>query len=83
MRGYHSANHQEPGYEDGVLPTTYYYVPKENERTMHQYSALTGAFFNREFPTSWRDVSLSHANLLSFAPDQSLTLIDTLTVYAD
>ena len=59
MRGYHSVNHREAGYEDGRLPTTYYYVPLDNLSIMHQYSALHGAFFNREFPTSWRDIDSS------------------------
>ena len=59
MRGYHSVNHREPGYEDGVLPTTYYYVPRDSRDALHHYTALHGAFFNREFPTSWRDIDAS------------------------
>lgn len=59
MRGYHSVNHRVPGYEDGRLPTTFYYVPEDNLKIMHQYSGLYGAFFNREFPTSWRDIDAS------------------------
>lgn len=62
MRGYHSVNHREPGFEDGQLPTTYYYVPTDNLNAMHEYAALHGAFFNREFPTSWRDIDSSIGN---------------------
>jgi GDP-fucose protein O-fucosyltransferase len=56
MRGYHAAREQAPGYLDGVLPSSYYYVPKNERNAMHQYAALQGAFFNREFPTSWRQL---------------------------
>lgn len=63
MRGYHSMNHRLPGYEKGILPDSYYYVPKENAKTMHQYARLHGAFFNREFPVSWRDIDKSIGDL--------------------
>jgi len=63
MRGYHSVNHKESGYEKGLLPNSYYYVPMENQKSMQQYARLHGAFFNREFPTSWRDIDKSVGNL--------------------
>jgi len=59
MRGYHSVNDQAAGYENGVLPTSYYYVPTENVKAMHKYARLHGAFFNREFPVSWRGIDKS------------------------
>lgn len=63
MRGYHSVNHREAGYEKGQLPTSYYYVPSDALTTMHQYGPLHGAFFNREFPQSWRDIDASIGNI--------------------
>jgi GDP-fucose protein O-fucosyltransferase len=47
MRGYHAARDHSPGYLDGVLPSSYYYVPKSDRNAMHDYVALQGAFFNR------------------------------------
>ena len=43
-------NHRDPGYEDGRLPTTYYYVPRDSRDALHRYTAIHGAFFNREWP---------------------------------
>lgn len=63
MRGYHSVIRREPGFEDGRLPTTYYYVPKDNRDVMHKYSPLHGAFFNQEFAASWRDIDYSIGNI--------------------
>ena len=56
MRGYHSVRDQLPGHEVGTLPNTYYYVPTAQRNVMHKYSPLNGPFFNREFPTSWRQL---------------------------
>ena len=56
LRGYHSTKDKAEGYEQGILPTTYYYTPKKNQLEMHHYSHIQGAFFNREFPASWRDI---------------------------
>ena len=71
MRGYHSVNHKEEGYEDGRLPTSYYYVPIQNQKVMHTYSAIRGAFFNREFPTSWRGIDASVGDI----PHQEVSLL--------
>jgi hypothetical protein len=57
IRGYHSVKDQAPGFEDGVLPTTYYYATTEKKLIMHTYVPLKGGFFNREYPTSWRDIN--------------------------
>lgn len=56
-------NDQAPGYENGALPTSYYYVPIDNRNAMHKYAKLHGPFFNREFPTSWRDIDKSVGDL--------------------
>ena len=56
MRAYHAIKDKSPGYEQGVLPTSYYYVPQESRDVMRKYSVLHGAFFNREFPVSWKDI---------------------------
>jgi len=56
MRGYHSQNNQSPGWETGSLPETYYYVPENLMGAMHKYAPLIGASFNRENPTSWRQL---------------------------
>lgn len=60
IRGYHSQNAKLPGWEQGLLPNTFYYVPKEHLKIMHHYSPLYGAAFNREFPTSWRNLDYSY-----------------------
>jgi hypothetical protein len=57
IRGYHSVKDKQAGYEDGVLPNSYYYATKEKKLIMHTYSPLKGGFFNREYPTSWRDIN--------------------------
>ena len=56
MRGYYSVKLKQPGYENGTLPTTYYYVTAEKMFQMHQYHPLSRGFFNREYPTSWRQI---------------------------
>jgi hypothetical protein len=57
IRGYHSVKDKLPGHEDGLLPNTYYYATKDRKFTMHQYAALRGGYFNREFPTAWRQIN--------------------------
>jgi hypothetical protein len=59
MRGYRSTKDKLPGFEQGILPTSYYYVPDDNnyKLALQQYVALQGSFFSREFPTSWRDIN--------------------------
>ena len=56
MRGYHSVKDKLPGYEDGTLPTTFYYATPQKKVEMHEYKPLSGGFFNREYPTSWRGI---------------------------
>jgi hypothetical protein len=63
MRGYHSTNHKEPGYEQGILPTSLYYAPPDDMNEMNRYVPLHGSFFSREFPTSWRDIDAGIGHL--------------------
>ena len=59
LRGYHSQKRQLPGYQQGELPTTYYYAPNSlasKRRSMHKYQAVEPAFWQREFPVAWRDL---------------------------
>jgi hypothetical protein len=57
IRGYHSVKDKAPGFEDGVLPNSFYYAMKEKKSVMHMYEPLKGGFFSREYPTSWRDIN--------------------------
>ena len=57
VRGYHSVKDKKPGHEDGILPDSYYYATIDKKLIMHTYTPLRGGFFNREFPTSWRDIN--------------------------
>jgi hypothetical protein len=70
MRGYHSARDKLPGHEDGLLPNSYYYVPTDAVEVMHRYAPLQGAFFNREFPTSWRQIDYGIGKLPLLATDR-------------
>jgi hypothetical protein len=63
MRGYHSVREKLPGHEDGILQNSYYYVPTNQKYVLHKYSPLYGPFFNREFPTSWRQIDKGIGNL--------------------
>lgn len=56
MRGYRSVKDKLPGYEDGVLPTSWYYVPNNRNDVLQRYVPLSNSFFAREFPTSWRGI---------------------------
>ena len=53
IRGYHSTKDKAPGFEDGLLPTTYYYATIDKKTIMHVYSSIRSGFFNREYPASW------------------------------
>eukprot|EP00980_Cylindrotheca_fusiformis_P003484 scaffold781_cov132-Cylindrotheca_fusiformis.AAC.3 len=52
LRGYHSDNHQTPGYEMGIIPSYYYAMP-DRYMDMQQYVPVKRSFYAREFPTSW------------------------------
>ena len=59
IRGYHSVNSKLPGYEDGALPNTYYYVPEDKKLQMQTFFPVKKNFWEREFPTAWRDIDKS------------------------
>lgn len=54
MKGYHTDDHQLPGYEDGVVPDTWYYALKDRFDHMTRFYPVKKSFYAREFPTSWR-----------------------------
>jgi hypothetical protein len=53
LRGYHSDDHQTPGYEKGIVPS-YYYALKDRFLHMQEFYPVKKSFYAREFPTSWR-----------------------------
>jgi hypothetical protein len=63
IRGYRSQKDKLPGYEDGTLPTTYYYATPDKKYEMHKYVPVRGGFFNREFPTAWRNIDMGIGEL--------------------
>jgi hypothetical protein len=65
IRGYHSVKRRLPGYEDGALPSTYYYYAfKEHLRHMHKYVPVKKSFYAREFPAAWRDIDSSVSKVM-------------------
>jgi len=56
IRGYRSVNEKQPGYEDGLLPTSYYYALEDRKLHLHTYYPVKKSFYAREFPTSWRSI---------------------------
>jgi hypothetical protein len=67
MRGYHSTKDMAPGYKNGELPKTFYYITKDRKFEMHKYAPLRGGFFSREYPTSWRDIDKGTEELTAIA----------------
>lgn len=59
LRGYHSQNNEDEGYEQGLLPTTFYYALKDHKTKLHEYWPIKKLFYAREFPTAWRTIDLS------------------------
>jgi hypothetical protein len=54
LRGYHVDDHQEPGYKQGIIPTSWYYALRDRFDHMQQFWPVKKSFYAREFPTSWR-----------------------------
>jgi hypothetical protein len=54
LRGYFANKAKVPGYENGVLPSSYYYFRPENKYHLQEYWPVKKQFYAREFPTSWR-----------------------------
>lgn len=62
IRGYHADRHKLPGHEKGIIESYFYAIP-ENKMRMKDYWPLTGAFYSREFPVSWRDINKGIGNM--------------------
>jgi hypothetical protein len=61
LRGYHTDDHQLPGYKDGIVPS-YYYALEDRFDHMQRWYPVKKSFYAREFPASWRliDTSVEH-----------------------
>jgi len=71
IRGYHSVKDKSLGHDKGLLPNSFYYATLPNKFAMHKYARLHGAFFNREFPTSWRGLDKGIGKLPNALDDPS------------
>ena len=58
LRGYHTDDHQLPGYKDGIIPS-YYYALVDRFDHMQRWYPVKKQFYAREFPTSWRLIDAS------------------------
>jgi hypothetical protein len=58
LRGYHTDDHQLPGFKEGVIPS-YYYALEDRFDHMQSYYPVKKSFYAREFPTSWRLIDAS------------------------
>ena len=56
VRGYHSQKDKVEGWDQGLLPNSYYYSGKNEKRIYQSYGPLRTPYYSREFPTSWRDI---------------------------
>jgi hypothetical protein len=56
LRGYHSTRGMLPGFQTGLLPTTYYYAPVRFRDIMHNYTELSKPMTYREFPMAWTGI---------------------------
>jgi hypothetical protein len=54
LRGYHANNKKVAGYEQGIVPASFYYALKQHYGKMQEYHPVKKSFYAREFPTSWR-----------------------------
>ena len=54
LRGYFANKAKAPGYEHGVVASSYYYAKHEHKYHMQEYWPVKKQFYAREFPTSWR-----------------------------
>jgi hypothetical protein len=56
LRGYHADEEEKTGYEDGLVPDTYYYALEDRKYHMQTFYPVKKSFYAREFPTSWRGI---------------------------
>ncbi|CAB9499428.1 GDP-fucose protein O-fucosyltransferase [Seminavis robusta] len=62
LRGYHADNHEEPGYEQGIV-NSWYYALEDRYDHMQQFYPVKQAFYAREFPAAWRLIDTSMGDL--------------------
>mmetsp|Transcript_14650 Transcript_14650/g.34054 ORF Transcript_14650/g.34054 Transcript_14650/m.34054 type:complete len:682 (+) Transcript_14650:88-2133(+) len=53
LRGYHTDDHELPGFEQGIIPSYYYAMPDRFDH-MQEFWPIKQQFYAREFPASWR-----------------------------
>jgi hypothetical protein len=58
LRGYHTDDHQLPGFREGIIPS-YYYALEDRFDHMQSFYPVKKSFYAREFPTSWRLIDAS------------------------
>eukprot|EP00985_Skeletonema_marinoi_P018595 scaffold10417_cov137-Skeletonema_marinoi.AAC.19 len=66
MRGYHSQKEKVEGWDQGILPKSYYYSGKHEKSIYQSYGPLRTPYFSREFPISWRDIDKGVEELSAF-----------------
>jgi len=66
MRGYHSQKEKVEGWDQGVLPKSYYYSGKHEKSIYQSYGPLRTPYYSREFPISWRDIDKGVEELSAF-----------------
>ena len=56
LRGYHSQNKKDPGYEHGIIRSFYFaHKDRRNVRRVHRtYRSIRPNFWQEEFPAGWR-----------------------------
>lgn len=55
IRGYHADRQKLPGFAMGIVES-YHYAPPEHKNKMKEYWPISGEFYAREFPVSWRNI---------------------------
>lgn len=58
MRGYRSQKMKKKGWEMGTMHNSFYYTGEKEKNLYAHYDAVYGAVYQREFPTSWRDIDM-------------------------
>jgi len=56
MRGYQSQQDKVDGWDEGVIPDSYYYSGMIEKDIYQSYGPLKTPYYSREFPISWRDI---------------------------
>jgi len=58
LRGYHTDDHELPGFEKGIIDS-YYYAMADRFNHMREFWPIKKQFYAREFPASWRLIDTS------------------------